>query len=72
MGSLFLSNWSRERFWFLLLWAVIIMVWEVARILSSSVKYLSTRLYNSSIFVGGSKDSEWKNRVVDPKLLRKF
>ena len=40
--------------------------------LSSSVEYLSTRLYNSSIVVCGSRDSEWKNGVVGPKLLRKF
>ena len=29
--------------------------------LSSNVEYLSTRLYNSSIVAGGSRDSEWKN-----------
>ena len=52
--------------------AVIITVWEVARMLSSSVEYLSSRLYNSSIIAGGSSDSEWKNGVVDPKLLLKF
>ena len=51
---------------------MIITVWEVAQILSSSVEYLSARLYNSSIVVGGSRDSEWKNGVVGPKLLRKF
>ena len=51
---------------------MIITVWEAARILSSSVEYLSARLYNSSIVVDGSKDSEWKNGVVSPKLLRKF
>ena len=56
----------------LLLWAVIITVWEVARMLSSGVEYLSTRLYNYSIVVGGSRDGEWKNGVVGPKLLRKF
>ena len=56
----------------LLLWAMIIMVWEAAQILSSNVEYLSARLYNSSIVVGESKDSEWKNVVVGPKLLRKF
>ena len=48
------------------------MVWEAARMLSSNVEYLSVRLYNSSITVGGSRDSEWKNCVVGPKLLRKF
>ena len=36
----------------------IITVWEVARMLSSNVEYLSDRLYNSSIVVGGSRDSE--------------
>ena len=51
------------------LWAAIITIWEVARMLSSSVEYLSPRLYNSSIVIGGSRDSEWKNGVVDPKLL---
>ena len=56
----------------LLLWAVIIMVWEAAQMLSSTVEYFSTRLYNYSIVVGGSRDSEWKNGVVGPKLLRKF
>ena len=56
----------------LLLWAVIITVWEATWILSSSVEYLSIRLYNSSIVVDRSRDSEWKNGVVGPKLLRKF
>ena len=54
------------------LWAVIITVWEVAQMLSSNVEYLSAHLYNSSIVVGGSRDSEWTNVVVGPKLLRKF
>ena len=40
--------------------------------LFSSVEYLSVRLYNSSIVVGGLRDSELKNGVVGPKLLRKF
>ena len=40
--------------------------------LSSSVEYLFARLYNSSSVVGGSRDSEWKNGVVGPKLLWKF
>ena len=84
-GSLFLSDWSRERFWFLLpfgsrwplmvglpLWAVIITVWEASQILSSSVEYLSARLYKFSIIVSESRDSKWKNGVVGPKLLRKF
>ena len=51
----------------LLLWVVIITVWEAAQILSSSVEYLSTRLYNSSIVVGESRDSEWKNGGGRPK-----
>ena len=86
-GSLFLSDCSREFFWFLLwlpccsgcsfavdlpFWAVIITIWEAARILSSSVEYLSARLYSSSIVADGSRDSDWKKCVVDPKLLRKF
>ena len=54
------------------LWAVIMKVWEAVRILSSSVEYLSARLYNSSIIVGGSRDSEWKNGMVGLKLLLKF
>ena len=54
------------------LWAVIITVWEAAQMLSSNVEYLSARLYNSSIVIGGSRDSEWKNGVVGPKLLLKF
>ena len=40
--------------------------------LSFDVEYLFVRLYNSSIVVGGSRDSEWKNGVVGLKLLRKF
>ena len=43
-----------------------------APMLSSSVEYLSTRLYNSSIVVGGSKESEWKKGVDGAKLLLKF
>ena len=31
---------------------------EAARILSSSVEYLSTHLYSSSIVTGGSSDSD--------------
>ena len=42
---------------------------EATRILSSSVEYLSACLYNSSIVVCGSRDSEWKNGVVGPKIL---
>ena len=86
-GLLFLFDCSRERFWSLvwllfcsscpflvglLFWAVIIIVWEAARILSSSVEYMSAHLYSSSIVRGGSNDSDWKKGVVDPKLLRKF
>ena len=51
---------------------MIITVWEATWILSTSVEYLSACLYNSSIVVGRSRDSEWKNGVVSPKLLRKF
>ena len=86
-GSLFLSDCSRERSWSLvwlpfcsgcpflvglLFWAVIITVREAARILSSSVEYLSSRLYSSSIVRGESNDSNWKKGVVGPKLFRKF
>ena len=50
-----------------------IMTVSVARrMLSSSVQYLSARLYNSSIVVDKSKDSEWKNGVDGLKLLLKF
>ena len=48
------------------------MVWEVAWVLSASVEYLSARLYYSSIVTGESRDCEWKNGVVNPKLLWKF
>ena len=41
-------------------------------ILSSSIEYLSARMYNSSIIAGESKDSDWKKEVDDPKLLLKF
>ena len=54
------------------LWEVIITVWEAAQMLSFNVEYLSARLYNSSIVTGGSRDSEWKNGIIGPKLLRKF
>ena len=40
--------------------------------LSSSVENLSARQYNSSIVAGGSRDKDWKNGVVGPKLLLKF
>ena len=56
----------------LLLWEVIMMVCEAARMLSSSVENLSAHRYNSSIIAGGSKDKDWKNWVVSPKLLLKF
>ena len=41
----------------------------VVRMLSSSVEYLSGRLYNSSIVADRSKDSEWKSIVDGSKLL---
>ena len=40
--------------------------------MSSSVEYLSAYLYSSSIVVGGSKDSEWKNGVVRPRTSSKI
>ena len=40
--------------------------------LSSSVENLSARRYNSSMVVGRSRDKDWKNGVVGPKLIRKF
>ena len=40
--------------------------------LSSSVENLSARRYNSSIVASGSRDKDWKNGVVGPKLLLKF
>ena len=46
-------------------------VCEAARMLSSSVENLSTHQYNSSIVSDGSKDKDWKNEVVGPKLLLK-
>ena len=46
---------------------MIMTVWVAALILSSSVKYLYVRLYNSSIVAGGSRDSEWKKGVDRPK-----
>ena len=48
------------------------IVCVVAWILSSSIEYRSSRLYNSSFVVGGSKDSNWKKGVDGPKLLLKF
>ena len=40
--------------------------------LSSSVEYLSARLYNSSIVADGYRDNEWKKGVDVAKLLLKF
>ena len=37
-------------------------VYVAAQILSSSVEYLFSRLYNSSMVTGGSKDGEWMAR----------
>ena len=54
------------------LWVVIITVCKAAQMLSSGVENLFARRYNSSIVAGGSRDKDWKNGVVDPKLLRKF
>ena len=51
------------------LWLVIITVCEAARMLSSNVENLSARRYNSSMVAGGSRDKDWKNGVVGPKLL---
>ena len=48
------------------------IVWVVARILSSSIEYLSARLCNSSIVVGGSNDIDLKKRVDGSKLLLNF
>ena len=47
-------------------------VYVVARILSSNIEYQSACLYNSSIVVGESKDSDWKKGVGGLKLLLKF
>ena len=51
---------------------VIMTVCEAARMLSSSVENLSARRYNSSIVASGSRDKDWKNGVVGPKLILKF
>ena len=56
----------------LLFWAIIITVCEAAQMLSSSIENLSARRYNSSIVAGGSRDKDWKNGVIGPKLLLKF
>ena len=40
--------------------------------LSSSIENLSARRYNSSIVADRSRDRDWKNGVVGPKLLLKF
>ena len=86
-GSFFFSDCPLGHFWLLpwlllctdgpletslLLWAVIITVCEAARMLSSNVENLSARRYNSSVVTGGSRDKDWKNGVVGPKLLLKF
>ena len=47
-------------------------VWVTAQTLFSSIEYLSTHLYDSSIVSGGSKDGDWKNDVDGLKLLLKF
>ena len=49
-----------------------ITVCEVARMLSYNVENLSARRYNSSMVAGRSRDKDWKNEVVGPKLLLKF
>ena len=54
------------------LWMVIMTVCEVAQMLSSNIKNLSARRNNSSIVASGFRDKDWKNGVVDPKLLLKF
>ena len=86
-GSFFFSDCPSGSFWFLprllfcsngplatdlLFWAVIIIVCDAARMLSSRVENLSAWRYISSIVTGGSKDRDWKNGVVSPKLLLKF
>ena len=43
-----------------------------AQMLSSSVEYLSARLYNSSIVTCEFRDSEWKKGVDLANLLLKF
>ena len=48
------------------------IVCEAAQMLSSSVENLFARRYNSSIVTSGSRDKDWKNGVVSPKLLMKF
>ena len=86
-GSFFFPNCPSGRFWFLswlifcsdgplaaglLFWAVIITVCEAARMLSSNIENLFARRYNSSMVTEGSRDKDWKNGVVGPKLLLKF
>ena len=56
----------------LLLWEVIITVFEAARILSSRVEYLSAYRYNYSMVAGGSRKRDWKKGVVGLNLLQKF
>ena len=53
-------------------WFVIMIVWAAAWILSSNIDYLLARLYDSSIVVGGCKNSNRKKGVDGPKLLLKF
>ena len=50
---------------------VIMIVLVASWILSSNIE-LFAHLYNSSIVVGESRDSEWKKGVDDLKLLLKF
>ena len=47
-------------------------VCKADQILSPNFEYLSACLYNSSIVASRSRDSEWKNELVSPELLRKF
>ena len=39
-------------------WFAIMTVWATTLILSSSIEYLSAHMYNSSMVVGRSKDSD--------------
>ena len=52
-------------------WLVIMIVWVAAWILSSSIEYLSARLYNSSIIASWFKDSDRKKRSRWPKASPK-
>ena len=53
-------------------WLIIMIVCVAANILFSSIVYLSSHLYDSSIITGGSKDSDWKKGVDGAELLLKF